>query len=71
MEYDPTIYRLLLWVLPFLLGILGFVGMLAVKALTKMANDVGEIKLSIREVAVKHEELDRRVERIEDVIFKQ
>jgi hypothetical protein len=66
---NETIYTLLLWAMPILLTILGFIGTLAVKALMKLANDVGEIKLSIREVATKHEDLECRVERLEDKIF--
>ena len=67
---NETIYTLLLWALPILLTILGFIGALAVNALMKLANDVGEIKLSIREVATKHEDLESRVERLEDKIFQ-
>lgn len=67
---DQTIYRLLLWAVPIMLGILGFIGALAVKALMKLSNDVGEIKVDIREIAVKHEDLEDRIVRIEDKIFK-
>lgn len=70
MEMDQTIYRLLLWAVPIMLGILGFIGALAVKALMKLSNDVGEIKVDIREIAVKHEDLEDRIVRIEDKIFK-
>jgi hypothetical protein len=69
MEMDQTIYRLLLWAIPILLGILGFIGSLAVKALMKLSEDVNEIKLDIREVAVKHEDLEDRIVRIENKVF--
>jgi hypothetical protein len=66
---DYTIYRLLLWAVPIMLGILGFIGALAVKALMKLSNDVGEIKVDIREIAVKHEDLEDRIVRIENKVF--
>lgn len=69
MEMDQTIYKLLLWAIPILLGILGFIGSLAVKALMKLSDDVNEIKLDIREVAVKHEDLEDRIVRIENKVF--
>jgi hypothetical protein len=69
MEMDYTIYRLLLWAVPIMLGILGFIGALAVKALMKLSNDVGEIKVDIREIAVKHEDLEDRIVRIENKVF--
>ena len=67
---DATIYKLLLWALPILLAVLGFIGALAVNALMKLANDVNEIKVSIKVVSVKHEDLECRLERIEDKVFK-
>lgn len=67
---DHTIYKLLLWAIPILLGVLGFIGSLAVKALMKLSEDVNEIKIDIREVATKHEDLENRMARIEDKIFK-
>lgn len=66
---DATIYKLLLWALPILLAVLGFIGALAVNALMKLANDVNEIKISIREVSTKHEDLESRLERLEDKIY--
>jgi len=66
---DSTIYNLLLWALPILLAILGFIGALAVNALMKLAHDVGEIKTAIGVVSNKHENLEQRLERIEDKIF--
>lgn len=66
---DATIYKLLLWALPILLTILGFIGALAVNALMKLANDVNEIKVNIKEVSVKHEDFESRLERLEDKIY--
>ncbi len=66
---DATIYKLLLWALPILLAILGFIGALAVNALMKLANDVNEIKVNIKEVSVKHEDFESRLERLEDKIY--
>lgn len=61
--------QFLIWAVLALLGILGFIGALAVKALMSLAKDVNEIKVSIREVATKHEDLEQRVERIENKLI--
>lgn len=66
---DETIYKLLLWALPVLISVLAFIGGLAVKSLMKMSNDIGEIKNKLTEVTTKHDELDRRVERLESQIW--
>ena len=59
----------LLWAVGAFIAVFAFIGALAVNALVKMSNDVTDIKISIREVAAKHEETDRRVTRIENHIF--
>ena len=61
--------QFLIWAVLALLGILGFIGALAVKSLMSLATDVNEIKVSIREVATKHEDLEQRVERIENKLI--
>lgn len=61
--------QFLVWAVLALLGVLGFIGALAVKALMSLAKDVSEIKISIREVAVKHEDLETRVSKLEDKIL--
>lgn len=61
--------QFLIWAVLALLAILGFIGALAVKALMSLAADVNEIKVSIREVATKHEDLEQRVERIENKLI--
>jgi len=61
--------QFLIWAVICILGILGFIGALAVKALMSLANDVSEIKISIREVATKHEDLEERVTRIENKVI--
>lgn len=66
---DETIYKLLLWALPILLAVLGFIGALAVNALMNMSKDINEIKISLKEVSTKHENLEERIERLEDKIF--
>jgi predicted nuclease with TOPRIM domain len=66
---DETIYKLLLWALPILLAVLGFIGALAVNSLMNMSKDINEIKISLKEVSTKHENLEERIERLEDKIF--
>ncbi len=48
-----------------LLSIIGFTGALGVKALISIANSVNEIKVNIKEIAVKHDALEKRVEHLE------
>lgn len=62
---DETIYRLLLWSMPILLSILSFVGLLAVKSLISLANDVNEIKITIARQGEKHDSLEKRVDKLE------
>ena len=66
---NEAIYTLLIWIVPMLLGIIGFFLAIAAKSLIKLSNDVGEIKLAIKEVSVKHESLEDRIEKIEHRIF--
>lgn len=52
-----------------LLGVLAFIGSLAVNALIKMGKDINEIKVTVKEVMVKHDDLKERVEKIEERVF--
>ena len=47
-----------------------FVGLQAAKALMKMSNDIGEIKISLAAISAKHEDLENRVEKLEGKITK-
>lgn len=69
MVADMTIYKILLWALPTLLGILGFIGALAVKALLQMAADLNDIKISLKELQTNHDNISERVRHLEDKIF--
>lgn len=66
---DETIYRLLLWSLPVLLGILSFIGAMAVRALVNLGNDVHEIKTALQVEITKRDALERRVDQIEEKVF--
>jgi hypothetical protein len=55
----------LLWGCGALLGILSFIGALAVKQLMHMATDINEIKITIAKVDTQHIELEKRVHRLE------
>lgn len=66
---DETIYKLLLWALPLLLAVLGFIGALAVNSLIKLADSVNQIKVTIEGMAKSHEGLEKRVNHIEEKIF--
>lgn len=61
----PTEIKFLLWILGGLLTVLAFIGVLAVNALIKMANDIGEIKVSVKEQSAKHEGLEKRIDIVE------
>ncbi len=64
----PNETQFTLWAVGILLAILAFVGVLAVNQLMKMASDLGEIKVIIGKIDTKHEELEKRVNRIEEKI---
>lgn len=63
---DATIYKLLLWALPILLGILSFIGSLAVKSLMRLAHNVNEINEKLAVLITKHDSLEKRVDKIEE-----
>ena len=58
----------ILWGCGILLGILSFVGIIAVNQLMKMATDLNEIKVIIGKIDTKHDELEKRVHRLEKQI---
>lgn len=62
-------YNLMIVGIPILLSILAFIGALAVNALIKMGKDINEIKVTVKEVMVKHDDLKDRVSRLEEKIF--
>lgn len=47
-------------------GVLGFCAVLAVNSLISIAKSVGEIKVDIKGLVVKHEALEKRVQDLED-----
>ena len=59
----------LLWAVGAFIAVFAFIGALAVNALLKMSTDLTEIKIAVREVAAKHEDVDKRVTRIENHVF--
>ena len=65
-----SVIDILIYATPILLAVLGFIGALAVNALIKMAKDLTEIKIAVKEVATKHDEVEKRVERLEEIIYK-
>ena len=60
------IYKFLLYSTPVLLGVLAFIGGLAVKAIQKMSYNIGEIKTTVEVLISKHDDLERRVDKVED-----
>ena len=61
----PTEINFLVWGCGILLSIIAFVGILSVKALMQMAADIGEIKITIATIDTKHDEIEKRVHRLE------
>lgn len=53
------------YLIPSLLGAIGFVCSIAVRALIKMGKDINEIKHMVRETSLKHDYLEKRVEKLE------
>lgn len=48
-----------------LLSIIGFIGALGVHALIRIANSVNDIKINIKEIAMKHEALESKHDSLE------
>lgn len=67
-ESQHTIYQILLWAIPLLLAVLGFIGALAVKQLVRLSDSVNEIRIVIARIDEKHTDLERRVTNIEEKI---
>lgn len=63
---QTTMFTVLMWLMPILITILGFIGALGVKALIKMSNDLNEIKSEVKVLVTKHDEHDRRITKLEE-----
>ena len=60
-----TEINFLLWGCGSLLAILAFVGAIAVNQLMHMAKDLNDIKVIMARLDTKHDELEKRVHRLE------
>jgi len=61
--------RFLIWSILAILSILAFIGGLVAKAIIKMGNDIGEIKVAVNTVATKHDEAEKRITRLENHVY--
>lgn len=62
--------QFLVWAVLALLAILAFIGALVANAIIKMGSDISEIKVAVNTVAVKHDETEKRVARLEAKVFQ-
>jgi cell division protein FtsB len=64
--------KILIWSCGTLLGVLGFLSVFLLNRLTRtldrLQKDVGEIKTALQVHGTKHEELEKRVDKIETAI---
>lgn len=67
-ETDKLLYQLLIWVIPALLGILSFVGVLTVNWLKNISNNLDQINIKLERLIVRHDSLEQRVDKLEDKI---
>lgn len=63
----PIEIKFLVWACGALLAIIAFVGVIFVNSFLKMAKDIAEIKTIIAVQASKHEDLEKRVEHLENL----
>lgn len=63
----PVEIKFLIWSCTALLGVISFVGIIFVNSFLKMAKDIAEIKTIIAVQASKHEDLEKRVENLEEL----
>jgi hypothetical protein len=61
-----TQFDVLLTLVSGLIAVLSFIGALGVNALMKMSRDLNEIKTMVMVQNVKHDNLERRVENLEN-----
>jgi hypothetical protein len=61
--------QFLVWAVLALLAVLAFIGALVANAIIKMGSDISEIKVAVNTVAVKHDETEKRVARLEARVF--
>lgn len=61
--------QFLVWAVLALLAVLAFIGGLVANAIIKMGNDINEIKIAVNTVATKHDEIEKRVIRLEDKLL--
>ncbi len=69
MILSPNETHFLIWAAFTMVTVLGFIGALGVKALMSMGKDLNEIKVAVKEVATKHDEIEKRVIRLEDKLL--
>jgi len=62
--------QFLVWAILALLAVLAFIGALVANAIIKMGSDISEIKVAVNTVAVKHDETEKRVARLEAKVFQ-
>lgn len=65
---QQTMYEILLWVTPILLGVIAFIGALAVKQFVAMNKNLNELNTKVAVMIAKHDSLELRVEDLEDKI---
>lgn len=56
------------WLVPILLGVLSFIGILAVKQFMAMNKNLNDLNTKFAVMIEKHDNLEKRVEKLEDVI---
>lgn len=61
----PIEIKFMMWAIGALLAILAFIGILVVKYLMSMATDIHEIKIGMGKSEIRHEELEKRVYKLE------
>lgn len=62
---DETIYKLLLWIVPILLSVLSYVGVMVVSWLRNISKSLEEMNIKVERFIVKHDNLEERVDKIE------
>jgi predicted ATP-grasp superfamily ATP-dependent carboligase len=63
---DHTIYQLLIWGVPVIIGLFGFIGALGVNALINMNRSLQSLNVKLEKLITKHEDLEERVDKIEE-----
>lgn len=71
MQLSEVEIRFLIWAVLSMIAVFCFIGAIGVNALVKMAKDLTDIKISVKELATKHDAIEKRISRLENKVYDE